>query len=145
MSNNRRRSRFAAPALAAALMGVTSAHALPGRDGPGLFERVVQLAQAGKNLGRGQASYYGPGFHGRPTASGERFNSRALTAAHRTLPFGTRVRVQNLATGRSVDVRINDRGPFVRHRVIDLSEAAGGRIGLPRKGRGTAPVRITLL
>jgi rare lipoprotein A len=134
----------AVPALLA-LSGLSAAHAqLPGPK-PSLGERVVQLAQAGKNLGRGQASYYGPGFHGRRTASGERFNSRELTAAHRTLPFGTRVRVHNLSTGRSVDVRINDRGPFARHRIIDLSEAAGGRIGLHRKGRGTAPVRITLL
>ena len=136
---------FAGGALLGALFGMSGARAALQPAEPSFLDRVVQLAQAGKNLGRGQASYYGPGFDGRPTASGERFNRRELTAAHRSLPFGTRVRVQNLANGRSVDVRINDRGPFVRHRIIDLSEAAGGRLGLHRQGRGTAPVRITLL
>ena len=84
----------------------------------------------------GMASWYGPGFHGRRTASGERFNTNALTAAHRTLPFGTRVRVVNRRTGRSVVVRINDRGPFAHGRVIDLSRAAAQTIGLS----GVAPV-----
>lgn len=81
-------------------------------------------AQAGK------ASWYGPGFHGRRTANGEVFNANALTAAHRTLPFGTRVRVTHRATGRSVVVRINDRGPFIRGRVIDLSKASAQAIGM---------------
>jgi rare lipoprotein A len=84
------------------------------------------------------ASWYGPGFHGRRTASGETFNAGALTAAHRTLPFGTRVKVTNATNGRSVVVRINDRGPYVRGRVIDLSRAAARAIGMS----GTA--RITL-
>lgn len=145
MHQHNRKLLLAAPALATALFGAATAQAALRSVEPSLLDRVVRLAQAGKNLGRGQASYYGPGLHGRPTASGERFDRRALTAAHRSLPFGTRVRVQNLLTGRSVDVRINDRGPFVRHRIIDLSEAAGGRIGLHRKGGGVAPVRITLL
>ena len=78
----------------------------------------------------GMASWYGPGFHGRRTASGERFNTNALTAAHRTLPFGARVRVVNQRTGRSVVVRINDRGPYLHGRVIDLSRAAAQTIGL---------------
>jgi len=72
----------------------------------------------------GDASYYGREAHGHPTASGEKFNMYALTAAHKTLPFGTRVRVTNLANKRSVVVRINDRGPFVSGRIIDLSYAA---------------------
>lgn len=80
--------------------------------------------------GGGLASWYGPGFQGRRTASGERFDTGAFTAAHRTLPFGTRVRVVNVNTGRSVVVRINDRGPFVRGRVIDLSKAAARAIGM---------------
>jgi rare lipoprotein A len=84
------------------------------------------------------ASWYGPGFHGRKTASGERFNTGALTAAHKTLPFGTRVRVVNVHTGRSVVVRINDRGPFIRGRVIDLSKAAARAIGMD----GLARVRL---
>jgi rare lipoprotein A len=79
---------------------------------------------------RGLASWYGPGFHGRRTASGEKFNANGLTAAHRTLPFGTRVKVTNERSGRSVVVRINDRGPFVRGRVIDLSKASAQSIGL---------------
>ena len=75
------------------------------------------------------ASWYGPGFHGRLTANGERFDQNALTAAHRSLPFGTRVRVTSTSTGRSVVVRINDRGPFVQGRSIDLARAAARVIG----------------
>ena len=78
----------------------------------------------------GMASWYGPGFHGRRTANGERFNTHALTAAHRTLPFGSRVRVTNKTNGRSIVVRINDRGPFVGGRVIDLSNASARAIGV---------------
>lgn len=70
--------------------------------------------EAAKELERGQASWYGPGFHGRRTASGERYDMYALTAAHKTLPFGTLVRVRSLVTGREVEVRINDRGPFLQ-------------------------------
>lgn len=92
---------------------------------------------------RGMASWYGPGFHGRRSASGERFNQNAMTAAHRTLPFGTQVRVTNLRTGASVVVRINDRGPFTRGRVIDLSRAAAGAIGMI--GSGVAPVEVEIL
>jgi rare lipoprotein A len=85
-------------------------------------------------LGEGLASYYGPGLHGRPTASGERFNMHALTAAHRKLPFGTCVRVVNMENGRSVEVRINDRGPFKEGRVVDVSLAAAKRLELVDKG-----------
>ncbi|NES85881.1 MAG: septal ring lytic transglycosylase RlpA family protein [Moorea sp. SIO1G6] len=92
---------------------------------------------------RGMASWYGPGFHGRRTASGERFNQYALTAAHRTLRFGTRVRVTNMRNGRSVIVRINDRGPHSRSRLIDLSRGAARVIGLERSG--TAAVRLEVL
>lgn len=91
----------------------------------------------------GLASYYGAAFHDRPTASGERFDMRAMTAAHRTLPFGTRVRVTNLSNGRSAVVRINDRGPFVRGRVLDLSRAAARELRL--LGRGTERVRLDVL
>jgi rare lipoprotein A len=87
-------------------------------------------------LGTGRASYYGAGFAGRPTASGEHFNPAGLTAAHRTLAFGTLVRVTNLDNGRSVVVRINDRGPFHGKRVIDLSHEAARRIGLIDQGHG---------
>jgi rare lipoprotein A len=77
------------------------------------------------------------------TASGERCNPRSLTAAHRTLPFGTKVKVENLKNGRSVVVRINDRGPFVHGRIIDLTRAAASQLGIV--GAGTAHVRLTVL
>jgi rare lipoprotein A len=91
----------------------------------------------------GRASWYGAKFHGEPTASGETFDMEELTAAHRTLPFGTRVRVTNEANGRSVVVRINDRGPFGGRRIIDLSRRAAELIGIKKKG--VAPVRIEVL
>ncbi|PSN16717.1 septal ring lytic transglycosylase RlpA family protein [filamentous cyanobacterium CCT1] len=90
----------------------------------------------------GMASWYGPGFHGRRSASGEMFNQNALTAAHRTLPFGTQVRVTNLSTGQSVVVRINDRGPFGHGRVIDLSSAAAAQIGLRASGVGRVQIDV---
>jgi len=89
----------------------------------------------------GLASWYGPGFHGNLTASGERFNSRALTAAHKSLPFGSRVRVVNQATGRSVTIKINDDGPHVPGRIIDLSESAFRQIA--SLGQGVAKVCIS--
>jgi rare lipoprotein A len=82
----------------------------------------------------GKASWYGPRFHGRKTASGERFDRHAMTAAHKRLRFGTRVRVTNLGNGQSVIVRINDRGPYARGRIIDLAEAAARRIGMIEAG-----------
>lgn len=89
----------------------------------------------------GMASWYGPELHGRRTASGERFDRHGLTAAHRSYPFGTRLKVTNLANGQSVVVRVNDRGPFVRGRIVDVSQAAALRIGM--LGRGTARVRVS--
>jgi rare lipoprotein A len=91
----------------------------------------------------GLASWYGPEFHGRPTSSREVFDMNDLTAAHRTLPFGTHVLVTNLQNDRSVVVRINDRGPFVRGRILDLSYAAARVLGLV--GPGTARVRLETL
>ena len=92
---------------------------------------------------KGMASWYGPGFHGRLTANGERYNQNGLTAAHKTLPFGTQVRVTNLHNGRSVIVRINDRGPYIHGRVIDLSKGAANVIGLISSG--VAPVQLEIL
>ena len=89
---------------------------------------------SGKVIQTGRASWYGPGFHGRRTASGETFNTNDLTAAHRTLPFGTKVRVVNKKTGKSVVVRINDRGPYAHGRVIDLSKASAQAIGISGVG-----------
>jgi rare lipoprotein A len=91
----------------------------------------------------GVASFYGGQFHGRRTASGARFDADGLTAAHRSLPFGTRVRVTHLGNGRTVDVRINDRGPFVGGRIIDLSRGAAGVIGMHQQG--VAHVKVTVL
>lgn len=85
-------------------------------------------------LGEGLASYYGPGLHGRPTASGERFNQNAMTAAHRTLRFGTCLRVVNMENGKSVQVRVNDRGPFKEGRIIDVSLAAARKLEMVDKG-----------
>ncbi|MGF1677081.1 MAG: septal ring lytic transglycosylase RlpA family protein [Rivularia sp. (in: cyanobacteria)] len=92
---------------------------------------------------RGMASFYGYDGSGNKTASGERFNPEKMTAAHRSLPFGTRVRVTNVNNGRSVVVRINDRGPFIRGRIIDLSHGAARVIQMI--GRGVAPVKIEVL
>jgi rare lipoprotein A len=89
------------------------------------------------------ASWYGPKFHGRPTASGERFNMYAMTCAHKQFPFGTRLRVTNPDNNRSVIVTVNDRGPFIKGRDLDLSYAAAKEIGLIRKGVGR--VRIQYL
>jgi rare lipoprotein A len=91
---------------------------------------------------RGLASYYADKYHGRPTASGEIYNRRAMTAAHRTLPFGTRVRVTNQRNRKSVVVRINDRGPFVQGRIIDLSRAAAESVSMIRDGVVEVTVEI---
>ena len=115
-------ARGAAPrrvALAAGLLALVSSPALAG---------------ASKIQGEGIASFYGRAEHGGPTASGERFNMHAMTAAHRTAPLGSRLKVTNLKNGKSVVVRINDRGPFVRGRVIDLSHAAADVLGFTGAG-----------
>lgn len=92
---------------------------------------------------RGLASWYGPGFHGKRTSSGETYDMHAMTAAHKTLPLPAKVRVTNLDTGESVEVRVNDRGPFHEGRVIDLSKAAAERLGVLENG--TAPVEVEAL
>jgi rare lipoprotein A len=104
------------------------------------------LAQAGDSrseIGSGVASYYGAEFAGSRTASGERFDPGAMTAAHRTLAFHSRVAVTNLANGKEVVVRINDRGPWGKGRIIDISHAAAKQIGMHRSG--TAKVKLELL
>ena len=105
---------------------------------------VSELAQSDvvEALGAGEASWYGPKFAGRRTASGETFNPTQLTAAHRTLPFGSLVRVTSSRTGKSVVVRINDRGPYHGDRVIDLSEAAAKEIGIKQRGSGTVDLAL---
>jgi len=101
------------------------------------------VEESGQDIGIGMASYYGNELAGRRTASGEVFNPRALTAAHRTLPFGSKVRITNPRSGKSVIVRINDRGPFSRGRVLDMSEAAAREIGIAAMGHGQ--VKLALL
>jgi rare lipoprotein A len=101
------------------------------------------IEQVARTLGTGEASFYGPGFEGNLTANGERFDPARMTAAHRTLPMGSRVRVTDTRSGRSVIVRINDRGPYHGRRVIDLSQAAAQKLGM--LNRGTARVRLSLL
>lgn len=95
-----------------------------------------------QSLGSGVASYYGKRFHGRRTANGERFDMNGLTAAHKTLPFGSKVRVTNRRNGRSVIVRINDRGPFVRGRTIDLSRRAAEQIGMISSGHAGVELEL---
>ncbi len=94
------------------------------------------------HIGRGSASYYAAKFNGRRTASGEMFDNRAMTAAHRTLPFGSLVRVTNPANGASVVVRITDRGPFTRGRMIDVSRAAAEDLGLIARGHATVELSL---
>jgi rare lipoprotein A len=103
---------------------------------------VVTTAACGTRT-RGEASYYGPGFAGKQTASGENFDPRAFTAAHKTLPFGTLIRVHNVDNGRTVIVRVNDRFPGTKGRVIDLSEAAFGAIA--PHSQGVVRVRLEIL
>lgn len=106
------------------------------------FDPPVEPAPTTTALGSGVASYYGRQFHGRRTASGEAFDMGAMTAAHRTLPFGSLVRVTNPRNGRSVTVRINDRGPFSHGRTIDLSHAAAEQIGLIARGHGMVELEL---
>ena len=93
-------------------------------------------------IATGEASYYADRFAGRRTASGEAYDPSDFTAAHRSLPFGTRVRVTDISSGRSVVVRINDRGPWDKGRLIDMSRAAANEIGLARRGRGTVSLAL---
>jgi rare lipoprotein A len=115
------------------LSACATSHANP-TSAPRLKKGKVQV---------GVASWYGPGFHGKPTASGEVYDMHALTAAHRTLPLGTLVEVRNLENGRRLVARINDRGPHVRGRIVDLSMGAAQALGLDQAG--TARVRLTVL
>ncbi len=101
---------------------------------PADAQASVPVTRQGKPLAQGMASWYGPGFHGRRTANGERYDMHALTAAHKTLPFGTKVRVRSVHTGKEVVVRINDRGPYKHSRIIDLSLGAISALGLRHRG-----------
>jgi rare lipoprotein A len=140
----RPRARLAAWIATAALAILAGCSTAPERGRPPSEEPVAAPTRLpGAEIERGKASWYGPGFHGRRTASGERFDMNDLTAAHRTLPFGTRVRVRNIQNGLEVVVRINDRGPRIRDRVIDLSKAAAAALDLLQAGE--TPVVLTAL
>lgn len=91
----------------------------------------------------GSASWYGPGFHGRTTANGERFDQNQMTAAHKRLPFGSKIRVTNQLNGKSLTLRVNDRGPFAKGRILDASAAAAKKLGFMR--RGHAPVCVSIV
>lgn len=104
---------------------------------------LVRVLEDEATTQTGVASWYGPGFHGKKTASGERYDQNAMTAASRTLPLGTRVRVTNLENGKTAEVTINDRGPYVDGRIIDLSRAAARSLGFVETG--TVRVRIDVL
>ncbi|UIJ72028.1 septal ring lytic transglycosylase RlpA family protein [Aurantimonas sp. HBX-1] len=125
--------------LRTALTAALFAGTLAGGYAGGTDEVVAQP----RHVASGAASYYGKRFHGRTTANGERFNMNSMTAAHRTLPFGTKVKVTNRRNGKSVVVRINDRGPFHGKRIIDLSQGAASRIGMISSG--TASVSLDVL
>ena len=108
-----------------------------------LFVLLIAIAPRAFSLEEGLASWYGGKFHGRLTSSGEVFDTNVLTAAHKSLPFGTMVRVTDVDTGKSTVVKINDRGPFVEGRIIDLSRAAADELGMV--GRGVARVTIEIV
>ncbi len=135
-----RRSVFIVAGLVTSL-GLLLAACAPAAAG--IVGTEVTVAQQTFGPSDGYASWYGPGFYGRRTASGEVYDGTELTAAHKSLPFGTVVRVTNLDNGSSVLVRINDRGPFKPGRIIDLSPAAAREIGLV--GQGVVPVRLELV
>lgn len=106
-------------------------------------QRYEPLKSSDGFVQNGVASWYGPNFHGKKTSNGEVYNMNAMTAAHKTLPLGVFVKVHNKENGRDAIVRVNDRGPFVKNRIIDLSLAAAKKLGVDRAG--TAPVRIEAL
>lgn len=135
---------LAALGFSALSIGTASAETQYGRSYKVAGKSYTPMTKVSSSFSQtGNASWYGNGFHGRKTASGERYNMHALTAAHRTLPMGTVVKVTNTRNGKSVMVKVNDRGPFHGNRVLDLSKAAASQLGFVSSG--TAPVKIELL
>lgn len=135
--------RHSAPRTAAVVMPerAEKPHLVPVR--PAASETKESVPVQGRKVGTGEASYYGKEFAGRPTANGETFNPSEMTAAHRTLPFGTKVRVTNVRNGKSIVVRINDRGPYAKNRLIDVSKGAAQKLGMIASG--TARVRLEVI
>jgi rare lipoprotein A len=116
--------------------------ALPESADVTMTDKVVAVEQAFDSIGQGEASYYGRELQGNRTASGQRFDAEGFTAAHRTLPLGTKLRVTNLANGLSVIVTVNDRGPFVHSRLIDVSLGAAREINMVRSGRAQVKLEV---
>jgi rare lipoprotein A len=148
---NRRTARMGAkPNLTALVALAVLAVGLPGGNvladkqssNPDVADIAAAIGRGIQTVQEGVVSWYGAQFHDRKTASGERFDSAAMTMAHPSLPFGTMVRVTNLRNGRSVVVRVNDRGPFVGKRIADLSQAAASEIGMMRKGVARARIEV---
>ena len=141
---SRRTARFSRPRVAGfsqiVLIAALALSAGAPADASASGKRSVDAAKVDRKQ-VGKASWYGPGFHGKKTASGQRFNQHALTAAHPRLPLGTRARVTNLHNGKAVDVTINDRGPYHGGRIIDLSRGAAKRLAMG----GIARVSIVAL
>jgi peptidoglycan lytic transglycosylase len=108
------------------------------------INKEVQEFRKGQIL-EGEASYYGPKFHGRLTANGETYDQNGISCAHKTLPFNTILRVTLLSNGKSIDVRVNDRGPYKKGRIIDLSLGAAKRIGMVEQGTGSVRAQIIKL
>ena len=135
LAANEFQAHFAPVAEAVPAAGIT-----PGAVDLTAIEPALEPEVAATAIGAGVASYYADKFNGRRTASGETFSNRDLTAAHRTLPFGTRLKLTNPSTGASVVVRVNDRGPFHAGRELDVSRAAAERLGLVRRGHGTVQI-----
>ncbi len=136
------RHRFLAPVLGMVLLAAAGCGTSSPRFTTGAGSPRQQTGITGSEL-QGYASYYAEEFNGRPTANGEIYDMHKLTAAHRTLPFNTIVKVYNLDNGRSIQVRINDRGPFKDDRVIDLSLEGARQLGIIPLG--TAPVRLQVV
>lgn len=134
-------AHFAATFTAHAALPQMAAPA-PGAVDLDTFDPPIEEAPVARTIGSGTASYYGAKFQGRRTASGEKFDMHAMTAAHRTLPFGTLVEVTNPRNGKSVTVRINDRGPFHGNRILDVSRAAATELGLIQRGSGTVELAL---
>lgn len=137
--------RLLALACGSVLLAACAIH--PGPDRPGYDRDMGQFPEATEPNRAGHEeigiiSFYADKFHGRKTASGARFDKHAFTAAHRTLPFGTKVEVTNVETGASVVVEVNDRGPFSRNRILDLSPAAARKLGMI--GKGTIKAKVVV-
>lgn len=137
------RPRIALAAACGMWLGACAFHPGPARPGydrdMGQYPEATRQRAAGHS-DEGMISYYAEKFHGRKTASGAIFDKHAMTAAHRSLPFGTRVEVTNLENGKSVTVEINDRGPYAENRILDLSPAAARKLGM--MGAGTVKAKM---